>query len=258
MKLYFKYLMIILKSRMQHKASFFMMTLGQFLVSFTAFLGIYFMFDRFNHVRGFEFSEVLLCFSAVLMSFSVAECFFRGFDTFPALIKSGDLDRILVRPRGIFFQVMASNIEFSRAGRFLQASLVLVYAVFSCGVEWSADRILTLVFMVAGGICTMAGLYILYAGISFFTVESLEIMNIFTDGSREFGKYPLSIYGDGVLKFLTYIIPVALFQYYPLLYIIGRTDNVIYIFLPLATSLFIFPCYLFFMFALSRYSSSGS
>ena len=51
------------------------------------------------------------------------------------------------------------------------------------------------------------------AGISFFTIEGLEFMNIFTDGSREFGKYPLSVYGKGVLKFMTYVIPFALVQY---------------------------------------------
>ena len=58
-------------------------------------------------------------------------------------------------------------------------------------------------------------------------------MNIFTDGSREFGKYPLSIYGNEVLKFFTYVIPIALFQYYPLLYLIGRSDRIFLLFLPL-------------------------
>ena len=38
MKLYFKYLSMLLKSQLQYKSSFIMMTLGQFLVSFTTFL----------------------------------------------------------------------------------------------------------------------------------------------------------------------------------------------------------------------------
>ena len=47
-------------------------------------------------------------------------------------------------------------------------------------------------------------------------------MNVLTDGGREFGTYPYSIYGDGILKFLTYVIPLALFQYYPLLYLLDK------------------------------------
>ena len=40
MKLYFKYISMLLKSQMQYKTSFFMTVLGQFLVSFTDFLGV--------------------------------------------------------------------------------------------------------------------------------------------------------------------------------------------------------------------------
>lgn len=96
MKLWLKYAGIILRSQMQHKTSFILTTLGHFLVSFSVFIGIYFMFARFNNVEGFIFTEVLICFAAVLTSFSIAECFFRGFDTFGGIISNGEFDRIMV------------------------------------------------------------------------------------------------------------------------------------------------------------------
>lgn len=249
---------MLLKCQMQYKTSFLMMTLGQFLVSFTAFIGIYFMLTRFHTVDGFEFSEVLLCFSIILMSFSISECFARGFDVFPRLIKSGDFDRILIRPRNEIFQVLTSHIEFSRVGRFLQALFMLVYAIPASGIAWSFDKVLTLIFMLVGGVVVFTALFMLYAGLSFFTIEGLEFMNIFTDGSREFGKYPLSIYGEGILKFFTYIIPIALFQYYPFLYIIGKSDKILYMFLPLFGIIFFVPCYLFFKLGVRKYKSTGS
>ena len=258
MKLYFKYVAMLFKCQMQYKASFIMTSLGQFLVSFTAFLGMYFMFARFNSVNGFEFREILICFSVVLMAFSVAECFVRGFDVFPRLIKSGNLDRILVRPRSEIFQVLTSNIDFSRIGRLLQSILMLIYAVPSSGIVWSFDKVITVILMIIGGIAVFSSLFVLYAGISFFTIEGLEFMNIFTDGSREFAKYPLSIYGEGILKFCTYVIPIALFQYYPFLYLIGRSNNFLFIFLPLAGFIFMIPCYCFFRFGLKKYKSTGS
>lgn len=258
MKLYFKYMGMILKTQMQYKASFIMTTIGQFLISFTTFIGMYFMLSRFNSVNGFSFSEILICFSVVLMAFSVTECFARGFDVFPRLIRSGDLDRILVRPRNEVFQVLTSNMEFSRVGRLLQAVFMLAYAIPASGVSWTADKILTLVLMLVGGISVFSALFVLYAGISFFTIEGLEFMNIFTDGSREFGKYPFSIYGEGILKLYTFVIPIALFQYYPFLYLVGRSDNIGLIFLPLLGFLFMVPCYLFFRFGLRKYKSTGS
>ena len=258
MKLYFRYLLMLLKSQMQYKSSFVMMVLGQFLTSFTAFLGVYFLLDRFHSVNGFTFSEVLICFSVVLMAFSTAECFVRGFDAFGRLIRSGNLDRILVRPRGVIFQVLTSNMDFTRMGRFAQAAVMLAYAIPNCGILWTGEKILILVLMLVGGIAVFSGLFVLYAGICFFTIEGIEFMNIFTDGSREFGKYPLAVYGEGVLKFYTFVIPVALFQYYPLLYLVGRSDQLWYGFLPLLGFVFILPCYCFFRFGLKRYQSTGS
>ena len=258
MKLYVRYLSMLLKSQLQYRASFFMTAAGQFLVSFTAFLGVYFLFSRFHSVEGFSFPEVLICFSVMLTSFSVTECFARGFDAFPKLIRSGELDRILVRPKGVIFQVLTSQMEFTRIGRFLQAALMLGYAVPNCGVVWTADKILTVTLMIIGGIAVFTSLFVLYAGISFFTIEGLEFMNIFTDGSREFGKYPLSVYGETVLKFFTYVIPTALVQYYPLLYLVGRSDDRRLMLLPLTGFLFFLPCYGFFRYGLRSYRSAGS
>ena len=258
MKLYLKFVAMQLKCQMQYKTSFVMTALGQFLTSFTAFLSVLFLFNRFHSVQDYSFSEVLICFSVMLTSFSLTECFVRGFDIFPRLIRSGNLDRILVRPRSEIFQVLTSTIEFSRIGRLLQAIAVLVYAVPTSGVVWTADKVLAVILMLLGGVAVFSALFILYAGFSFFTIEGLEFMNIFTDGSREFGMYPLSVYGEGVLKFYTYCIPIALFQYDPFLYLVGRSDDVRLIFLPLLGFLFLIPCYAFFRFGLRRYKSTGS
>lgn len=235
-----------------------MTALGQFLVSFTSVLSVLFLFSRFQHIQGFTFSEVLICFSVVLTAFSLTECFARGFDVFPRLIRTGELDRILVRPHSVVFQVLTANMEFTRIGRLIQALFIMVYAIPTCGVVWSWDKILTLVLMLLGGIVVFAALFMLYAGISFFTIEGLEFMNIFTDGSREFGKYPIAIYGEHVLRLFTYLVPISLFQFYPFLYLVGRSTSRSLMLLPLAGMLFILPCYGFFRFGLRRYQSTGS
>lgn len=258
MKLYLKFFSMHLKSHMQYKASFFMMAMGQFLVSFSTLLGVWFMFARFQVVEGFNFQQVLLCFAVVLLAFSLAECFGRGFDVFPRMIGNGEFDRVLVRPRHEVFQVLASQMEFTRIGRLLQAILVFCYAIPACGVNWTWDKILTLVLMIVCGSIVFFCLFLIYAGLSFFTIEGLEFMNVLTDGGREFGRYPFSVYGKDVLRFLTYVIPLALFQYYPLLYLLGRETGVGYMLAPLLGLLFAVPAYAFWRFGLRRYKSTGS
>ncbi len=212
MRLYFRYFGIHLRSAMQYKTSFLLTVFGQTMTTLTAFLGIYFLMNRFNTVDGFTRNEVLLCFSVVLMAFSLAECFARGFDEFSRMIGNGEFERILTRPRSLILQVLGSKIEFTRVGRFIYALIVLVYTIINCGIHWSADKIFTLILMIVCGTLVFSALFVVFASLCFFTTDGLEFMNILTDGGREFGAYPFSVYGKHILRFYTFIVPVALCQ----------------------------------------------
>ena len=125
MRLYFHYLSMHLKTCMAHKKSFFLYALGQFLTSFTEFLALWFLLDRFKTVGGYTIGECALCFGVMVMSFSLMECFFRGFDHFAALVRSADFDRLLVRPRGLVFQVLCHKVDFGRLGKLVQSAIAL-------------------------------------------------------------------------------------------------------------------------------------
>lgn len=257
-RLYAHYVSVNVRSAMQYKTSFLLTTLGQFLVSFQVFLGIYFMFKRFSNVKDFTYAEVLLCFSVMLLEFSLAEMFGRGFDSFSAMVRSGSFDQVLIRPRHEIIQVLGSKFELTRIGRMIQALIMFAYGITHAGVEWDFWKVLTILFMMIGGTAVFFGLFVIYASFCFFTLEGLEFMNIFTDGAREYGKYPIGIYGKKMLLFSTFIIPYALVQYYPMLYVWGRRTELFYVFLPLLAVLFLIPCFAFWRFGVSRYQSSGS
>ncbi|MEY8356041.1 ABC-2 family transporter protein [Lachnospiraceae bacterium 54-53] len=257
-RLYEKYLLIHLKSMMQHKTSFFLTTLGQFLVSFNVFLGVYFMMDRFQEVKGFSYGEILLCFSITLMAFTIAETIFRSLDTFDSIIGNGEFDRILLRPRNSLFLVVCSKTDLTRIGRLLQAAVMFAYGLSSGSVNWTPARAGVTVLMVLGGVGIFAAVYLIFATMCFFTLEGLEFMNVFTDGAREYGKYPIGIYGKTLLTICTFLVPFALFQYYPFLYLTGKSSEAWYCLLPLAACLFLIPAVLLWNFGLSRYQSSGS
>lgn len=258
MRLYMKFFAMHLKRRMAYRKAFLMETLGQFFVSFTAFLSIKFLFDRFERIDGFSLSECMLCAGVMWMTFALAECFFRGFDRFPRIVRAADFDRLLVRPRGLIFQVICHEIEFSRLGRLAQAAIMLGIGVRGADVQWTLGRAALLAGMVLSGMLMFVGLFILYAAICFFTLDGLEFMNAFTDGAREFGAYPIGAYGETILKFCTYAIPYALFQYYPLLYLLSRTSDVRCALTILIAPLFCGPCCALWCVGVRKYKSAGN
>ena len=136
---------------------------------------------------------------------------------FPDMVRTGEFDRVLVRPQSEVLQVLGSEFELTRMGRMLQAVVMFVYGISAGGVSWDITKVLTIINMLVGGIVVFSAMFLIYAAFSFFTLEGLEFMNIFTDGAREYGKYPMGVYGKKILQITTFVIPYALLQYYPFL-----------------------------------------
>ena len=258
MRVYLKMMLLNLESQMQYKVSFLMTVFGQFITAFAGLLSIKFMFEHVNMIYGFNDTDVILCYSIVVLSFSIGEAFGGGLATFGGILGDGSFDRALVRPRNVVFQILAPHVDFTRIGLLIQAVGTLAYAISKSEIRWDCKKIITLMLMIVCGSVLFFSLFLFKATFTFFTVQDLSFLNLFTYGARDFGKYPFSIYGKVALSILTYIIPLALFQYYPLLYLIGRKSEAYYIGFPLLSLVFLIPCCLFFKLGLKRYQSIGS
>ncbi|REK75742.1 ABC transporter permease [Paenibacillus paeoniae] len=260
MRLYIKYLSIHLKSQMEYRTSFLLMSVGQFFIPFMVFGSLYFMFQRFGELQGWSFFEVALCFAVIHLAFSLSECFARGFDSFSSLVAGGDFDRLLVRPRSTALQVLGSKFEFTRIGRLLQSVIVLVWSVSNLPQIWSLPKLLTLLLMIANGTIIFTGIFILAATFCFWTIQAIEVANVFTDGGREMAQYPLNIYEKWVTRFFTFVIPFGCVSYVPLMYVLDKREGSM--FFPMVITfggvLFLIPCLLIWRFGVRHYRSTGS
>jgi ABC-2 type transport system permease protein len=251
---------MVLKSFLQYRVSMWLTIVGQFFVSFFGFLGIYLLFDRFGTLDGWTLGEVALCFAVVTTAFAITECCARGFDTFASSVTAGDFDRVLLRPRSTVLQIFGASFEITRIGRLLQSLVVFALAISWLDITWTFAKILTLVLMIVSGVFIFTGVFILGATICFFTVQGLEVVNIFTDGGREIASYPLTIFIKWLARFFTFIIPFGCFNYLPLLYLTGRADGkgILYMLTPLLGMLFIVPCLLVWHWGVRHYLSTGN
>lgn len=256
--LYFHYIKVIIQSAMEYKASFLFGAVGQFLVSFNGLLGIYFIFARFSVIKGYTFHEALLCYGMMLLGFSIAQCFARGFESFSQLIKSGGYDRIMVRPRSPILQVLGSRFETNRILRIVLACVMFFYGAAHCQIQWTAAKVATAILMLCGITLLFVGIILLGASLCFFTIEDSGFLNVLIYGGSEHGKYPIDIYGKRMLKFCTYVIPYALVQYYPLQYLLCRTSRWEYALYPFGTIVFLAICYGAWRLGMRHYQSTGS
>ncbi len=257
MKLYLKFLSIHLRSAMTYRASFFLSCLGHLLITTNVFLSVVFLLDRFDSIGGYTLPQLSLCYAVILAATSLAECFGRGIDVFHRLLSDARFDRIMVRPRSPLFQVLCQEMKPTMLARVLQAAVMLVWAVGSGAVAWTPAKALVLTLMILCGAAVFFGLYLINACICFFTLEHVETLNIFLDGPREYGKYPFGVYGKPVLLILTFLVPLALVQHWPLQFLFDR-GPAWYGLLPVASLLFLIPCALLWRLGVRHYRSTGS
>ncbi|MDH3601300.1 MAG: ABC-2 family transporter protein [Candidatus Tectomicrobia bacterium] len=225
LRLYWQYLMVSIRAQLQYRGAFLIAALGQFLSTGIEFLGIWALFDRFGHLQDWKLAEVALFYGVVNCAFALADALSTGFDQFgAAYVKTGDFDRILLRPRSTILQLAGHELALRRVGRLAQGMVVLVWAAGSLDVTWNMAHIGLLIFTIIGGICFFFGLIVLQAILSFWTIESLEIMNVLTYGGLESAQYPLSIYHVAFRRFFTLVIPLACISYFPIVGVLGIAD----------------------------------
>ena len=257
MKLYLKFLSIHFRSAMTYRSSFFLSCLGHLLITANVFLSVVFLLDRFGSVGGYTLPQLSLCYAVILAGTSLAECFARGIDAFGRILSEARFDRIMLRPRPLLFQVLCQDMKPTMFARVLQAAVMLVWAIGSGAVVWTPVKAIVLALMILCGAGVFFGVYLVNACVTFFTLEHIETLNIFMDGPREYGKYPFGIYGKPVLIILTFLVPLALVQHWPLQYLFDR-GPAWYGLLPIVSLVFLIPCGLLWRLGVRHYRSTGS
>ncbi len=257
-KLYMKYASVCTQSVMQYKVSFLLMIIGRFLLAFCELIAIKFLFYGFTQIKGYTYGDILLCFAVIQMSFTFAELFGNGFKVFSGMVRSGEFDRMMLRPCSLILQVMGSRFEVGRTGPLLTAFITLVLGIRHSQVTWNLLTVWTMAAMTIGGTLLFIGLFVLEASFCFFSIEDTSLINVLTYGAKTHGKYPIDIYGKGILRFCTYVIPYTLIQYYPLQYLLGKSRSWHLAFCPLGIVVFLLFCYLIWRFGVKNYKSCGS
>ncbi|MDX1931315.1 MAG: ABC-2 family transporter protein [Capsulimonadales bacterium] len=225
LRLYVRYVAASVRAQLQYRASFFMMTLGQFLAIAIEFAGIQALFDRFGTMRGWSLPEVALLYGMANTAFALADMFGRGFDQFGTMVRSGDFDRLLLRPLPTAFQLLAQDLVLMRLGRILCGLLALSWAMGQLAITTDAAKIVLLLFSLLGGACVFFGLFVLQAASCFRTIETLEIWSTVTYGGVEAAQFPMPLYRSWMRDLFTFIVPLACLNYLPASVLLNRSAD---------------------------------
>lgn len=260
-RLYGKMLGMSLKGQLQYRASFIMHTLGTALGGFIEYLGVWAFFGRFGSLGSWTLAEAGMFFGMGNIAFAICEMMMREFDSFSRVVRTGEFDRVLLRPRSTVLQMLGAQCQLMRIGRLLQGAVVLGVSLTMMDIGWWGIGEWTLMLLaIIGGAFMFSGMIVLQATMCFWTVESLEVWNSVTYGGVTLVQYPLDIYSKPLRYFFTFVVPLAAMNYWPCSYLLGRyyVSPVLSWLSPAIGIVFFFATLLVWRFGVRHYRSTGS
>jgi len=255
--LYIRYIAIATRAQLQYRAAFVLKVIGYLIATGVEFLGLWALFARFGSLDGWKLPEAALIYGVADVGFGLSDGLGRGLDRFSGLLKAGQFDRMLLRPRSTVLQLLGFDFRLLTIGRLLQGTAVLVWA--SRFVAWSPASIALLAESFACTCCLFIGIAVLQATSAFWTIESLEVWSAFTHGGNYASQYPMDIYARWFRAFFTALLPLALTSYTPACAILGRAPlDAWHALAPLAGPLFLAASLFIWRIGVRRHASTGS
>lgn len=217
---------IRVRAQMQYRVSFVLDVFSTLLISGADFASLVVLLMRFPTIAGWNLGELLFLSGFVTAAFSLHDMLNGGFDPdmFTHHIRMGTFDQFLLRPRRVAFQIFGSEFTVRRINRLAQSVFVMAVGLALVHPAWTLAKTVYLPFVFLGQYAFFFGLYVIGSAICFWTVQQLEAVNIFTYGGTYMMSYPMPIYARWLRDFFTFIVPAALLNYYPALYLLDKPD----------------------------------
>lgn len=251
-------------TRMQYRLDSIVATLAVFVRESTNIIVIYLALLKFDKINGWNVNEMLFLFSILFLTYAFVVSLFADLRDFSCMIREGRFDRLLVRPRGLLFQLILNNADLmASAGHGTLGILLFLISANRVGITWDFSTILYYIGAIIGGVLIQGGMFILFSALSFYFVETNSIREIFYWNMRKFAGYPISIYNKLIQGLMIYVVPFAFVNYFPAQYLLRKEDmanyNEVYMYIAPAVGVVIYlAAYGFWRISVKRYKSTGN
>ena len=258
-RLYFKFIKLHLLSSLEYKG-WWMMCLQTAFIVLTDPISVVLMFYRFGGIGNWRIEYILLIYCLAVTSFGLAEVLCRGYDSFPwKVLRTGEFDRLLLRPRSLFTQVSASRFDLHRIPRPLTGLIAIVWILIRLGIPFNFMNLIVLFLALVGGLLTYSGVFIMTSGLAFFTIKGLDWIYIFTNASYQVTRCPVEYMPKILWGVFTFFMPMLVISYYPAAFVCGFGEPAFTGFLALPAGLaFLGFSLILWRFGVRHYKSTGS
>lgn len=213
------------RSQMQYRTSFVLSLAGNFAFTALDFAAIVILFGDITRLGGWTAGQVALLYAVSSLSYALCDIVLGSLDQLPAMVRDGSFDTLLIRPGPTFVHLLAADFLLRRAGRLLQAAVVLAVVMIRFPpAQWTPGKLLVLASAVAGGAVIMGSLWTMAASAAFWVDGAEGLVGVFSAGTSFLIQYPLDVYTAWLRSFVLFVLPIGFVSYLPVCWVLGKPD----------------------------------
>ncbi|MGG0646529.1 ABC-2 family transporter protein [Bacillus mycoides] len=257
--LYLQYFKKHIKVIMEYKIDF---LIGSASIIMQQLIAIFFLQIIFNHIEklnGWNFYEMLFIYALAYLGRSIHHIFFDNLWTLGwGYIRTGDFDRLLLRPVNPLFQLVSERVQQDGLGQIIVGGIVLFISSKEIGLQFNFSIILLLLLMIISSGIIFISINLFFISFSFWIVDSIALTSSVFQ-LNEYAQYPINIYNKYITFVITWIIPYGFTAFYPASYII-KDKGFIHIgaLTPLIAIISFIIAYRFWKYGIRNYTSTGN
>jgi ABC-2 type transport system permease protein len=259
LRLWLRLLGISARARMQYRLDLVFQVIGVAIINLGDFLAVWVLIAACGPNLGWNLPEAAVLYGVVATAFALVQFFNAGLERCHDLVRRGDIDIHLLRPRPVLLLVAGQDLPVRQIGRLAQAVAVLAWGLWSCPVD--AGGALLLVWALVWGMVLYLAFDLLRGASAFWTVEGAEVWNVLTYGGSMAATWPAEAYRPLLRTVMLTVVPVAAVGWLPVAAALGK-DHGLAVWAPWVAPLAALPIAILAMAAwsagLRRYGSTGS
>lgn len=222
LRLYFKFLGIAIRSRMEYRSDFIVGITSIIALNVVNLSLIWVMVSRFRVLGGWELWEIVMLYGMFLLSHSVYAVFFWHLSRLEDDILHGRFDQYLIRPCSPLLQFLGREVNYMGVADVFFAGASFGLAYHNLGLHWSAGQWALFATAVVSGTVIETCMVWIIGALSFWTGRSRAVFFVWVQFQVLGQQYPLDIFGKWFRIFVTAFVPIAFMNYYPLALLLGK------------------------------------
>jgi ABC-2 type transport system permease protein len=262
LQLYGAYIRLYFKAQREYRTNFLAGVAANFYTYFFTYSPFWVLTQKFSSLGGWKFNEIAILYSLNLLTYAVAgTIFWYSVYFLEEKVISGDLDRYLVRPRGVLVQLVCQQFGYTFLGQIFVVLIFMLSSLTQVAARLNWAKGIYLLAAIVAGVLIQSGGVILTGALSFWITRSRDVGQILYYNLREFVNYPLNMFPAFVKTILTFVLPWAFINYYPAVILLdkanGQLDVVLGVLAPLLSVGFFVLSLWVFERGLRRYTGAG-